>query len=187
LNLISLFIYDGQYEYDFRKAPWQPEATLRVEYQRSGLMYVFVRLSRQWPYTSNVGPMKVLEDEPGTPPGCVLLRYEGLDLRRDWYVDPKRDYICVKQIEFRKDQDTGQFIKSSEVERMDLTRLLSGQWYARTVISQGRTTTWYDVKLLTDVELENLTGKDDSTGFFDGEKLLKDAMDKEVNVTFWAR
>jgi hypothetical protein len=70
---------------------------------------------------------------------------------------------------------------------MDLTQLSSGQWYARTVISQGRTATWYDVKLLTDVELENLTGKDDSAGFFNGKKLLKDALDKGINVTFWAR
>jgi hypothetical protein len=187
LNLISLFIYDGQYEYDFRKAPWQPEATLRVEYQSSDLIYVFMSLRNQWPYCDNVGPMKILEDEPGTPPECVLLRYEGLDLRRDWYVDPKRDYICVKQIEFRKDQDTGRFIKSSEVERMDLTRLSTGQWYARTVISQGQAAIGYDVKLLTEAELRSLTGKDDSTGFFNGEKLLKDAMDKGIKVTFWAR
>lgn len=187
LTLVSLFIYDGQYEYDFIKAPWEPEAKLRVEYQSNDWIYVFIRMSRQWPYISNVGPMKVLEGEPGTPPGCVLLRYEGLDVRRDWYVDPGRDYICVKQIESRKDQDTDQFIKSSEVERLDLTRLSSGQWYARTIISQGQTAIGYDVTLLTDVELENLTGKDDSERFFDGEKLLKKAMDDEVNVTFWAR
>lgn len=187
LNLINLFIYDGQYEYDFCKAPWEPEAKLRVEFQRSDLIYVFMSLREQWPYIDNVGPMKVLEDEPGTPSGCVLLRYEGSDLRRDWYVDPGRDYICVKQKEFRKDQDTGQLVKSRDIERSDLTRLSSGQWYARTIQSRGKKATEYDVKLLSDVELENLTGKNDSAGFFNGEKLLKDAMDKGINVTFWAR
>lgn len=59
--------------------------------------------------------------------------------------------------------------------------------YARTVKSHGEQAVEYDVKLLTDFELEQLTGKDDSEGFFDGEKLLKNAMDNKVNVTFWAR
>jgi len=45
----------------------------------------------------------------------------------------------------------------------------------------------YNVKLLTDFEIEQLTGKNDSKGFFDGEKLLKNAIDNKVNVTFWAR
>jgi hypothetical protein len=193
LFLVSLFIYDGQYEYDLIKAraPWVPEAKLRVEYQSSDLMYAFISMREQWTYSDNVGPMKVLEDEPGTPPGCVLLRYEGLlglhRLHRDWYVDPKRDYICVKQIELRKERDTGQLIESLEIERTDLSRLSSGQWYARTIKSRGETVAEYDVKLLTEAELENLTGKDDSAGFFDGEKILKNAMDNGINVTFWAR
>lgn len=187
LTLVNLLIYDGEYEYDLVRAPWEPEVKLRVEYQNNEWIYVFVRISEQWPYINNVGPMTVLEDEPGTPPGCVLLRYEGLGLRRDWYVDPKRDYICVKQIEFRKDQDTGQLTRSSEVGRADLTRLSSGQWYARTIKSQGKTIAEYDVRLLTNVELENLTGKDNAVGFFSGEKLLKNAMDNGINVTFWAR
>jgi len=187
LNLFRLRIYDGEYEYCLDKAPWTTEAILSVEYRSNDWIDAITSIGRQWPYVSNVGPMEVLGDEPGTLPGCVLLRYEGLGLRRDWYVDLKRDYICVKQLEFRKDQETDQFIKSSEVERTDLTRLSSGQWYARTVKSQGETTAEYDVKLLTESELENLTGKDDSAGFFDGEKLLKTAMDNGINVTFWAR
>ena len=187
LALCNLRIYDGKYEYDLDKAPWKPEAKLRVEYRDNDWINAFVGISGQWPYINNVGPMEVLENEPGTPPGCVLLRYEGLGLRRDWYVDPKRDYICVKRVEFRKDRGTDQLTKSSEVERADLTRLSSGQWYGRTIKSQGETVAEYDVKLLTDVELENLTGKDDSEGFFDGEKLLKNAMDNGKNVTFWAR
>jgi hypothetical protein len=190
LSLLSIFIYDGQYEYNLDKTPWNPEAKLSVEYQSNDLMYVFISMSEQWPYIDNIGPIKVLEDEPGTPPGCVLLRYEGLGLHRlhrDWYVDPERDYICVKQIELRKERDTDQLIESSEIERTDLTRLSSGQWYARTIKSRGQVVAEYDVKLLTEAELENLTGKDDSEGFFDGEKLLKNAMDNGINVTFWAR
>lgn len=190
LTLCKFTIYDGQYEYSYETGVglWgSSEKKLSVDYRGKDLINMLVQIPDQWPYISNVGPMEVLEDEPGTPAGCILLRWEGLGLRRDWYVDPKRDYICVKRIEFRKDQQTNQLIKSSEVERTDLTRLSSEQWYARTIKSQGKTTVGYDVKLLTDVELENLTGKDNSAGFFDGEKLLKNAMDDGVNVTFWAR
>ena len=187
LTLYRLHIYDGEYEYYLDKSPWRPEATLHVEYQDNDWIDAFIAINKQWPYVGNVGPLEVLEDEPGTPPGCVLLRYEGLGLRRDWYVDPKRDYICVKQVEFRKDQDTDQYTQSSEVERTDLTRLSSGQWYGRTIKSQEETVAEYKVKLLTDAELENLAGQNDSEGFFDGKKLLKNAMDNGINVTFWAR
>lgn len=196
LALFDLCIFDGEYEYsyDTGEAPWdsseEPGAKLSVEYHggEGDWIDALIPLRNQWPYKDNVGPFEVLEGEPGRPSGCVLLRYEGLGLRRDWYVDPKRDFICVKQLQFRKDQETGQLKMENyrETERTDLTRLPSGQWYARTVNSQGGQAVEYDVKLLTDFEIEQLTGKNDSKGFFDGEKLLKNAMDKKVNVTFWA-
>ena len=195
LTIFNLRIYDGEYEYSYdtgdglRDSSEKPGAKLSVDYHGNAWIDTLIPLESQWPYISNVGPMEVLEDEPGTPPGCVLLRYEGLGLRRDWYVDPKRDYICVKQLQFRKDQDTDQLIMENywEAERTDLTRLPSGQWYARTIKSQAGPAVEYDVKLLTDSEIEQLTGKDYSVGFFDGEKTLKSAMDKGINVTFWAR
>ena len=43
------------------------------------------------------------------------------------------------------------------------------------------------MKLLTDSEMEHLIDKNDSNGLFDGEELLKNAMDNGANVTFWAR
>jgi hypothetical protein len=187
LTLFSLRIYDGEYEYYLDKAPWKPVAKQSVEYRGNDLIDAFIGINQQWPYTHNVGPMWVLKDEPGTPPRCVLLRWEGLGLRRDWYVDPERDYICVKQLQLRKDEEGDQFIEQSEVERENLTRLSSGQWYARTTTSRGEVLVEHDVTLLTDSEIEQLIGKDDSAGFFDGEKLLKSALDKGINVTFWAR
>jgi len=187
LTLVQLRIYDGEYEYSLDEVPWKPEVKLSVEYCGEDWIDTRLPIRGQWPYTHNVGPMKVLEDEPGTPPECVLLRYEGLGLRRDWYVDPERDYICVKRIQSKKDEDTNQFINPSEIELTDLVQLSSGQWYARTTTSQGEVLVEYDVKLLSDSEIEQLTGKDDSTGFFDGEKLIKSARDKGVKITFWAR
>jgi hypothetical protein len=195
LTLFKLCVFDGEYEYSYHtgEAPWDSSeetgAKLNVEYHGEDWIDVLIPLRNQWPYESNVGPFIVLEGEPATPSGCVLLRYEGLGLRRDWYVDPERDYICVKQLQFRKDQASDQFIMEEHwaAERTGLTRLPSGQWYAQTVKSQGGLAAEYDVKLLTDFEIEQLTGKNDSEGFFDGEKLLKKAMNNKVNVTFWAR
>ncbi len=187
LTLVQLRVYEGKYEYSLDEVPWKPEVKLSVEYCGEDWIDTRLPIRGQWPYTHNVGPMKVLENEPGTPAGCVLLRWEGLGLRRDWYVDPERDYICVKQMEFRKDKESDQLIEQSEVERIDLTRLSSGQWYARTIKSSGETVAEFEVKLLTDSKIEQLTGKDELEGFFNGEKLIKSARDKGIKVAFWAR
>lgn len=187
LNLFIIRIYDGEYEYSLDEVPWRPEVKLSVEYCGEDWIDTRLPIQGQWPYTHNVGPMKVLENEPETATGSILLRWEGSGLRRDWYVDPEKDYICVKRVEFRKDQESEQLIEQSEVEREDFTRLSSGQWYARTTTSRGEVLVEYDVKLLSDSEIEKLTGKDNSAGFFDGEKLIKSARDKGAKVTFWAR
>ncbi len=124
--------------------------------------------------------MRVLEDAPRLPTGCVLLRFEGHDLRRDWYVDPARDYICVKQREFAPDD-----IHTRQIDRMDLTRLPSGQWYAKTVHTPN--TVKLDVHPLSHAEIQELTRENESSGFFSGERLLQEAMDRGASVTFWAR
>lgn len=193
LTLFDLCIFDSRYEYSYKsgQAPWdssqQPGEKLNVEYQSNDWINALIPIREQWPYTSNVGPMKVLENEAGTPPGCILLQYEGLGLCRHWYIDPERDYICVKQLEWRNDKKTGQYKNTLLVERSDLTRLSSGQWYARTIKRSDATATEFDVTLLSDYEMELLTGKNDSNGFFDGEKLLKQVLDEGIDVTFWAR
>jgi len=197
LTLYHMTIFDGQYEYAYDSGdglwdgPEDPGARLHVEYRNSDWIDVLIPIRDQWPYTSNVGPMRVLEDEPGTPEGCVLLRYEGLDLRRDWYVDPNRDYICVRQSECRRDQEDEQWIEDDygQTARADLTQLPSGQWYARTVNRPAAMNgaTEFNVTLLADADMEELTGADDSAGFFDGEKLLQNARANTARITFWAR
>ncbi|MHC4477008.1 MAG: hypothetical protein ACYTEL_15285 [Planctomycetota bacterium] len=196
LTLFDLDIFDGEYIYSFNSGEglWdsseRPPARLSVRHHGADWINVLVHLQGHWPYTSNVGPIRLLEDEPGTPAGCVLLRYEGKDLRRDWYVDPERDYICVKKLEYRKDKETNKWVEDEywQAECTDLTRLPSGQWYARRTKGKGYTvTTETDVELITDSQMELLTGKEDSAGFFDGKRLLKNAMDKGAKVTFWAR
>jgi len=187
LTLFELCIFDGEYEYVYdsdkglRDSSEQAEATLNIRYHEDDWVSVLLPIKDQWPYTDNVGPMKVLEDEPGTPPGCVLLRFEREDLRRDWYVDPEWDYICVKQSEFRKDEESNQWIEQELIERKDFTRLPSGQWYAGTIKTPGR---WTE---LTEIDVKLLADEDDSTSLFDGENLLRNVMDAGAKITFWAR
>jgi hypothetical protein len=198
LSLVHLRVFDGQYEYDHEtgeglwRSSEERHATLHV--QRTGADWiddVLVPLRDQWPYMYNVGPMTVLENEPETPPGCVLLRYEGTNLRRDWYVDPARDYICVKQFEFSRKEATGPWLESRRrIERTNLARLPSGQWYARTVRVPAVPNAWqeFHVTLLSEAEVERLVDKAASANaFFSGEKVLKEATAKGAKVTFWAR
>ena len=125
-----------------------------------------------------------MENEPEMSPGCLLMRYEGTGVRRDWYIDTEHDYICVKRIQYRKDENSGEFINPSETELTNLSRFQSGQWYAKTTERRGEMLEEYDVKLLSESEIEQLAGKDDSKGFFDGVKVIKSEMDKGKKVRF---
>ncbi|HUT29568.1 MAG TPA: hypothetical protein VMX13_07245 [Sedimentisphaerales bacterium] len=194
LTLVDLCIFDGEYEYSYNSGEglWDSSegrgASLSIRDRGPDWIDALVPIRKQWPYITNVGPMWVLEDELGTPPGCVLLRYEEMGKRRDWYVDPERDYICVKRFEFDKDKDTDEWVEDEywRAEWTDLTRLPLGQWYAKSKAGD-RVTTETEIELLTDSDMELLTGREHSAGFFDGERLLKNAMDDGAKVTFWAR
>ena len=186
LTLFGVEIYGDRfsYSYDTGQGLWpasaDPGATLKVRRDSDAWAQSIMPITDQWPFLHNVGPMTVLEDVPEMPAGCVLLRYEGDRLRRDWYVDPARDYICVKQRESAPDD-----IHTRQVDRMDLTRLSSGQWYAKTVHTPNPVE--LDVRPLSDAEIQELTGESESSGFFSGEKLLKEAKDQGAKITFWAR
>jgi hypothetical protein len=197
LVLYSLTVFDGQYEYSYQsgRGPWQgpqnPGPILHVQGRNADWIDVLVPIRDQWPYVDNVGPLSVLEDEPGTPEGCILLRYQGLRLRRDWYIDPNRDYICVKQAEFRqaKEGDGSTEASGQWTERTSLTQLPSSQWYARTTSHPGQKNgaTEFDVTLLSEADTQRLAGAEDSAGFFDGERLLRQAKAEGARITFWAR
>jgi len=195
LTLFKVCIYDGQYEYtyDTGEGLWDsstpPGAMLGVRWRGGDGIEALLPIREQWPFTDNVGPMKVLENEPGTAQGYVWLRYEGLNLRRDWCLDPARDYICVKQLEFSKRDDQWVEDEHRQTERADLTRLPSGQWYARSVRWPGIVAAprEFDVKVLTEAEMEQVAGADGFADFFSGENLLKRASARGAAVTFWAR
>ena len=193
LTLYNLTVFDGQYEYTYNtgQAPWDfaksPVGGLHVQRRGSDGINVLVPLRDQWPYTSNVGPMTVLENVPGIPPSCVLLRYEGLGLCRDWCIDPDRDFICVKQAECREPPEANAQIDDDywRIERTDLRQLPTGQWYAGTVGSPNREggTSECEVTVPSEADLLSL----DADGFFDGETILRKAQDNNIPVTYWAR
>jgi hypothetical protein len=191
LNLRAVSLFDGEYEYSYAidedmKAPYEP--SLKIERRKTDWIDVMISLRDQWPYINTVGPMKVLYDEPETPEGCILLRHDGTDLKIDFHLDPERDYICVKQFQWHRDEKTNEWGETHHIqqERSDLCHLPSGQWYAQTITNRGGRKTKYEVKLLTEEEKQRLLEVDETMGFFDGEKLLQKAIDEHAKVTFWA-
>ena len=107
--------------------------------------------------------------------------------------DPEKDYICVKQREIRRENDLGPWVESRHVsaDRADLHQLPSGQWYARTVSYQNRPDKFgtYEITPLTESELERQLelAKEDPAEFFDGERLIQEARENNVPITFWGR
>jgi hypothetical protein len=189
LTLFKLKIYDGEYEFSsgIKGAPLVDDTDPSIEYRGDKWMDALIPLRGQWDYINNAGPIQVVKDKPDIPQGCVLLRWQDMGLRRDWYIDTAHDYICVKEIESRVNKDTGEYINPSEIDRTNLTRLPSGQWYAGILTINGKNRFDYDVTLLSDSEIEQLTGKNDSKGFFDGAKVIKSETDKGKKVRFWAK
>ena len=191
LNFRRLTIFDGEYVYEYRRhieITRPPEVNIRVRPHSPDDIDIMTPIRNQWPYINIVGPMKVLYDEPTTPEGCVLLRHAGANLQMDFYLDPQRDYICIKQSKRDRNKNTNEWVKDSwfQQQRSDLSRLPSGQWYALTTTDEGGTELHRDVQLLTDADKERLAELDKTMGFFDGEKLLKEAKANKVKISFWA-
>jgi hypothetical protein len=164
---------------------------LRVESLSPDWSHILLQpLFDQWPYVSNVGPMRVLTNDTGLPTGCVLLRYEGLDLRRDWIVDAERDNICLKTSQYKKPDQSDTWALDEghgPTERSDWAQLPTGQWYARTIrraLSPSVTTVQVD--LITESEM-TAVAQGDIEAFFSGEKLIEQARNAGAKITFWAR
>ncbi len=187
LTAEGINVFDQEYDYKF----YTLDASLSIQRHDKDWIHVCVPIRDQWPYINNVGPMTVLPTEPNLPDGCVLLRYERTDLRRDWVVDTQRDFICLEQHEYDLDEATGLWRKSGDfyVERTDLIQLSSGQWYAGTVSRPERMngSTRYEVTLLTEKEMEQQLSKDTFVRFFDGEQLIKQAKESQATISFWGR
>ena len=84
----------------------------------------------QWPTAHRVfgNPLETLETTPGDPPDTIGLRTTYGNHRYDFFIDPNRDNICIKQILWEsRDND---WFKQREVTLDELVQLPSGHWVA---------------------------------------------------------
>lgn len=133
----------------------------------------------QWPLGLGhpASRFELIKDIPVELSHCIGLRFRyGADIRRDCYIDPEHDYICVKWI-WWKPIDGG-WKKHREYNLSDFVQLPEGQWYASSEVlttfadpekgyDPGGVSWTIDVKVLEEEEFP--------PDLFNGEKLLEDA------------
>ena len=137
---ISISVYDGKKTYvrqcvhPVYEKPREPTARVLRVYGRPLLSSSARPLDDQWPYFRK--GLERLTDVHDAAAHVVVLRRESGDIRRDYYVDPERDHICVKWVWWK--QTDGNWRKEREYELSGLVALHAGQWLI-------------GIKLLTDV------------------------------------
>jgi hypothetical protein len=82
-----------------------------------------------WPFVDLAGPFALVADDGRAAAGRVVIRREAGNSRHDFYLDPKRDYICTRWIWWEK--RSGQWAKDREYELSHFRQLPAGHWYAR--------------------------------------------------------
>jgi hypothetical protein len=128
----------------------------------------------QWPYIRK-GLKRVAPEKVDSASELLLFRRTAGGIRRDYRVDPTRDYICVEWAWWK--ERNGEWAKEREYLLSDLGQLPSGQWYARRrtlktyadpekgISGGGRIETNIDIAILDADEFPPDT--------FNGEKLLE--------------
>lgn len=71
---------------------------------------------------------RILEPTPETPPGTLGLRADVGGRRLDYFIDPRRDFLCVRYIEWCR--IGGGWVAGHETILSDLTPLADGCWSA---------------------------------------------------------
>ncbi len=72
--------------------------------------------------------VRILKDPPDNVPGTVAVRVDATKNQRiDYYLDPRRDYICCRKVTWSRG---GERSVQSIDELLDLQMLPSGQWFA---------------------------------------------------------
>ena len=160
--------------YEYEDANSRP--TIRVTRGKS-LMLSSWPHDKQWPYVKQAAAQfAIIQDLPQDISGCVGLRRDSGDIRREMYIDPAHDYICVKWIWWKL--RSGNWEKERQYELSGFTRLPEGQWYA----SNCLLTTYADPERGTgqgganwSIDIEVLDEGDYPLDVFNGEKLMEGA------------
>jgi len=86
-------------------------------------------IEEQWkPAFAKPSQLLIIDDAPEVMSRYIGLRSERGDERREFYVDPEHDYICVHCIWWK--HRSGQWEKKREFKYTGFERLPQGQWYA---------------------------------------------------------
>jgi hypothetical protein len=179
---VNIAVFDGSRSY-IRRNPHpspsftnEPEPRVRVT-RDSGLFSSSRPHEALWPYANrNPAIFELIEDAPEELSGYIGLRINVGDIRRDLYIDPDHDYICVRWIWWK--QRSGRWEKEREYESSDLIQLPEGQWYA----SKRVLITYPDPERGTgrgganwNVDFKVLEENQYPADIFNGEKLLEGA------------
>ena len=170
----SATIFDGEKEYIREHTETGLEVKVHhVEWPYLVLQVCFRLEERFWPYVgwAKGRHSEITTEHPETPLGCVVL----LEETEYFFVDPEKDYLCVKEISMRSD---GNSRKRSETCWSNFSQLPTGHWYPTKEYHKNfgdpeRGTSdheqyWnIDIKLLEDSEYPS--------DIFNGEKLLEGA------------
>lgn len=132
---------------------------------------------KQWPYVKQAtASFEIIPDLPQELSGCVGVRRDSGDIRREMYIDPAHDHICVKWIWWKL--RSGDWEKERQYELSGFTRLPDGHWYASTCLL----TTYADPERGTSqgganwsIDVTVLDEGDYPPDAFDGEKLMEGA------------
>ena len=127
---VEIFLIDGQRDYSRRNpvpgfADQPPGPTVRISGARPYAQNLLPSDNKiedvQWPFTNRGRAAELLPESSETPAGCIGVRF-GTDIKRfDYYVDPKKDYICTKWTWWEKRE--GGWQKSREYRFEDLRQI----------------------------------------------------------------
>jgi hypothetical protein len=88
-------------------------------------------IAEQWPFIHwDRTKTKVVDPEPGTPAGQIVLEMETHGMRQRWYCDPAHDFIAVRQVELH--QENGAWKVTEDARATKWKPLPGGTWYAST-------------------------------------------------------
>ena len=126
-------LFDGERQYTWRRPHHENKtkpSEVRVMKVRSAYLMSSSSkpIGNQWPLDiGNPSQYTIIKDAPEDMAAYVGLRSERGDDRREYYLDPEHDYICVRQIWWK--QRSGQWEKQRDFGDVAFERLPQGQWY----------------------------------------------------------
>jgi hypothetical protein len=128
-----------------------------------------------WPYLNRSGAPVEFDLPPDTPKGLVALRWEYGDGRSEFWIDPTKDFVCVRNA--KQKRINGHWTDERVEVLTDFKRLPTGQWYAaaRKGELHPSQTGVSDSQFEESITIKVLRRSDIPPGTFNGEKLIKGA------------